>query len=376
MIVNCQLMACSKAIRKNITDFVSYFDTRGHFPIAIMVSLAPANLPIDLAQGFKGLVPNGDGDDAYLGQGTLFVLTEVDTNNANDYRELVYRIPFPRNMYERDFVIKYHHHRHQTIPFRTIHWEFGAPDVLMRWKYRLPYSDCDSPPDRWGRSRGMCPFLTYKDAGTTWDDQFGVTRIFDFRLLDKLLKFNKPSEIYEAYDNYLTYGSHMVAVPNRLWKQVINAAPISVFTLDGEEYLINDWVNARTGSDLKRMLVTAYQDEFGVADAFAEAEAAAATAEEAAAAEAADAIEAITAAAATTKAAAKAAAAAAAVEAAICEFKMFPYLDKEAKAMKTMIQAKAGIFGFNDMLRLMIFRAFRKPGKNMRFDLYFKDVEN
>ena len=172
--------------------------------------------------------------------------------------ELVYRIPFPRNRYEVNFVLRYHYHRYQTAPYRTINWTFEGQDFKMRWLYTLPSSNCASPPDMWryyGRHKGMCPLLAYRDAGTTWGDQFGVTKIFDVRLLNKLLKFNKPSEIYEAYNNYLRYDSHMIAVPNRLWKQVIDAAPISVFTLDGEEYLINDWVNAQTGSDLKRMLV-------------------------------------------------------------------------------------------------------------------------
>ena len=88
-------MACSQAKRKSITDFVSCFDARGHYPIAFMVNLVPDNLPITLGQGFKSLVPNGDGDDAYLCQGTLFVLTEVDINNRDDYRGASLSYSFP-----------------------------------------------------------------------------------------------------------------------------------------------------------------------------------------------------------------------------------------------------------------------------------------
>ena len=63
-------MSCTKASRKRIIDFVSCFDAKGTYPIALMMNVVPKNLPLDLPiQKFKGLVPNGD--NGYLSKGAL-----------------------------------------------------------------------------------------------------------------------------------------------------------------------------------------------------------------------------------------------------------------------------------------------------------------
>ena len=243
-------------------------------------------------------------------------------------------MPFPRNRYERDFVFTYHYHRYPTVPYRWIYWEFGAPDVIIRWTYSLPYRTFMGTPDYDGYAGGECfcnLMSNNMDTGTTWRDEFGVrdkfgvTKIFDPRLLNKLIKFKKPSDIYEAYENYKKYDSHLMAVPNCLWDHVVRGVTISVFTLDGAEFPIVNWVDAHNESDFKSLLVTAYPDDFDD----------------------------------------------------ITTFKMFPYLDKEAKAMKAMIMAQSGgVFTFDDMKRVMIFRAFRKPDKNIRFDILFKNDDD
>ena len=367
----------------SVLEDVSRFDTKNTFPYAFLVHKPPEEMPIRLSQGFKSLIPNGT--DGYLPQGAIFIKDEEDVNNAKHYRGLSYSIFNPRNRFERAFRLKYHYHRFPTPPFRKIYWEFGSLnssgifEVLVRWNYKLPHRDCDTPPERWVESRrNNCPLLTGGNAGTTWGSQFGVIQIFDFKLLKKLVRFKKASNIYEAYENYLKYGFTNMAVPNCIWKQVVDAAPMSVCFPDGDEITICNWVDAQNDSDFKRKVVAACPDKFDVEAEFDAAEAAENVAREkqrtvypseAAAAEATAAAEA---------AAAAKAKAATAVETVIREFKLFPYLDKEDRAMKAAVLAEMEYsekITFEDMKLIMIFRAFRKRRRHIPFALFFKNLE-